>query len=274
MRSELDFGIATRFGAGARRLCRAHHSLFTVLLFVSCRGSLSPLSNKLQVGQEPYVIFVADGEAGVGDLFACKPAGGAVYQVTFTRVDERLPALSPDGTLLAFLRARAPGIAAPQLLVVMNLLNGAERQIGLEAPFPDAIAWSADGRGLYLRAGERLSVTAAPPAQLAIAPVPTAERATADSALSVLLGDPPLAEAVPCDSGGICARFGDGTLQTITGAGTDPVRWMGDSVLYREARDWVIRPLAGGRRRMLRVSRDLGHMRSLTVFGGGGRTSD
>jgi WD40-like Beta Propeller Repeat len=247
---------------------RAHRSLLTLIATFACRGSLSPLSNRLEVGQEPYFVFVADGEAGVGDLFASKPAGGAVYQITYTRVDERLPALSPDGTMLAFLRARAPGSATRQALVVMNLLNGAEQRLDLEAPFPGRMAWSRDGRKLYLRAGDSLLGTPAPPAPFALGLVPDAERPTADSLLSVLLGDPPLAAAVPCDSTGVCARFGDGTRQVIAAAATEPTRWMGDSILYREAGEWVIRPLAGGRPRVLRASRGLGQWRSLTVFGG------
>ena len=274
MNGERHLSIATRFRERAGRLLTVHASLFSVLLLVSCRGSLSPLSNKLQVGQEPYLIFVADGESGAGDLFASQTGGGAVFQVTFTRVDERLPALSPDGTMLAFVRSLTPGSMARQVLVVMNLLNGAERQEELEAPFPDAIGWSADGRDIYVRSGDELFRTAPPPRSLGIAPVPAEVRAAAESALSVLLGDPPLAEAVPCDSGGVCARFGDGTRQTITASGAEPARWMGDSIVYREGGDWVIRPLGGGRPRVLRVSRDLGHLRSLTVFGGSRRASD
>ena len=252
----------------------AHRSLLTLLGALACRGSLSPLSNRIAVGQEPYVVFVADGEEDVGDLFAAKPAGGAVYQITFTRVDERLPALSPDGTMLAFLRARAPGTVTGQVLVVMNLLNGAERQVDLEARTPDAIAWARDGRRLYLRVGHSLLRSSTPPSSLGLEPVPAAERLAAESLLSVLLGDPPLAEAVPCDGTGVCARFGDGTRQAIAPAASDPTRWLGDSIAYREAGQWIIRPLAGGRPRVLRMLKELGHMRNLTIFGGPRRTPD
>ncbi|MEO8139520.1 MAG: hypothetical protein ABI742_07745, partial [Gemmatimonadota bacterium] len=65
-----------------------------LLLLVACRGSLSPLSNKIEVGKEPYIVFTADGEGGVGDLFASPLQGETQFQITFTRVDERLPALS------------------------------------------------------------------------------------------------------------------------------------------------------------------------------------
>jgi len=255
-------------------LLLSHRSLFSLIGALGCRGSLSPLSNRVDVGQEPYVVYVADGEAGVGDLFASKPAGGAVYQITFTRVDERLPALSPDGTMLAFLRARAPGTLTRQGLVVMNLLNGAERQVELGARLPGALAWGRDGRTLYLRADDSLFRSPTPPSPLGLESVPVPERPAAESLLSVLLGDPPLAEAVPCDSTGVCARFRDGTVQTIAAAAVDPTRWVGDSIAYREAGQWIIRPLAGGRPRVLRVSKDLRHLRSLTVFGGPRETPD
>jgi hypothetical protein len=258
----------TRLPSRRRPPLAAHRSLLVLLAAGACRGSLSPLSNRVQVGREPYVVFSADGEADVGDLFACKPAGGEVFQITFTRVDERLPALSPDGTMLAFLRARTPEAATSQRLVVMNLLNGAERQVELGARYPDAIAWARDGRSLYLRVGDTLLGTGTPPASMDVKPVPAPGRPAAESLLSVLLGEPPLAEAVPCEGGGICARFGDGTRQTIAPAAAEPTRWMGDSIAYREGGQWVIRPLAGGRPRVLRVSKDLRQMRSLTVFRG------
>jgi hypothetical protein len=233
-----------------------------------CRGSLSPLSNRLQIGQEPYVVFAAAGEEGVGDLFASSTAGGAVFQVTFTRVDERLPALSPSGILLAFVRAAAPGTQARASLVVMNLLNGAERRVELEGKSIDAVAWSADGNHLFIRGADGIEVTAAPPAPLALTPVPTAQLAAADSLFRILLGDPPQAEAVPCAGAGLCARFADGHEQPITPTGSSPVRWPGDSLLYREGERWVVRPLGGGKSRDLVWQKSLGQLRSLTVFGG------
>ena len=241
----------------------------TALLLLACRGSLSPLSNKLEVGQQPYVVFVADGEAGVGDLFASIPAGGHSFQITFTRVDEELPSLSADGTMLAFIRSRAPGDFQHRALVVMNLLNGAERRVDADGAVPTALAWSRDGARIYLRQGDAVRVTPAPPAALRLAPVASADRPAADSQLAVLLGAPPLATAVPCDNGvGICARLVDGSQQTITRSGRDPARWTGDSIAYQEDGDWVIRPLAGGKTRALSWAQASGHPRDLTVFPG------
>jgi hypothetical protein len=244
-------------------------SLPAALLLLACRGSLSPLSNKLEVGQQPYLIFAADGEAGVGDLFASAPAGGPSFQITFTRVDEELPSLSADGTMLAFVRSRAPGDTRHHSLVVMNLLNGAERRVDTDGVMPTALAWSRDGARLFLQEGDTVRVTLTPPAALHLTPVARADRSAADSQLAVLLGDPPQAMAVPCDNGeGICARLGDGSQQMITHSGRDPARWSGDSIAYREDADWVIQPLTGGKTRTLSLARASGHPRSLTIFAG------
>lgn len=243
--------------------------LLIPILLSACRGSLSPLSNKIQVGREPYVVFVADGEDGLGDLYASAPTGGTAWQITFTRVDEGLPTLSRDGTVLAFIRSRAPGDDRDHDLIVMNLLNGAERSVKLAGLPPTGLAWSTDGSRLYVRQGGELVATPAPPATLQPIPVPEAERAAADSALGVALGSPAVAMAVPCDSGGgICARFANGSRQTITPTGTNPVRWTGDSIGYEDGGEWVVRPLAGGRIRSITWGASIHHPRGLTVFGG------
>ncbi len=218
------------------------------------------------------MVFAADGEAGSGDLFASSSAGGVRYQITFTRLDERLPALSPDGTMLAFVRSSAPGHSRERWLVVMNLLNGAERRTEIEGAVPDALAWAPDGTRIYLRVGGTVRASPAPPGDLAIAGVGDVERAAADSALTVLLGDPPFGTAVNCDGGGICVRLGGDSLATVAAAGSVPTRWSGDSIAYFESGAWVIRPLAGGRTRVLRWSVDAPTPpRELTLFPGRAR---
>lgn len=250
------------------RSWRAFPLLLAALL--ACRGTLSPLSNKLKVGEEPYLAFAADGEAGAGDLFASALVGGVPYQVTFTRVDERLPALSPDGVMLAFVRARVPGDTATADLVVMNLLNGAERRAELDrVGGVEGIAWSADGGTIYARRGDAIYALPAPPARGALAPVEPAQAAAADSAFRVLLGRPPVGEAMICPGGaGVCARLGDAPPTPLSPFAASPIRWPGDSVAYLERGEWVIRPLGGGATRILRWTRPVEHPRSVSVFGG------
>ncbi len=96
---------------------------------LGCRLSLSPLQNRIAVGSEPFFVFVADGEDGLGDLFAARSEGGPVYPVTFTRLHETMPILAPDGTALAFLRTRQPADSADYRVVVLNLMDGAERTL-------------------------------------------------------------------------------------------------------------------------------------------------
>ncbi len=231
---------------------------------VGCRGTLSPISNKLKVGEEPYVAFTADGEDGVGDLFASALSAGTAYQITFSRVDERLPALSPDGTMLAAVRSRAPGDTSAQSVFVMNLINGNERRIeGEIVGMPDALAWSADGTTLYLRTTAGTLAAAAPPATGRWAP------ASAEEPFAVRLGDPPIAVAFPCDSGGgLCARLEGGVVTRLSAAGTHPVRWAGDSVGYMENGEWLVRPLAGGTIRALQWSARFSRPRELSVYPG------
>ncbi len=239
--------------------------LFTALLLgaMACRGTLSPLSNKLKVGEEPYIAFTADGEEGVGDIFASPLTGGTAYQVTFSRVDERLPALSPDGTVLAAVRSRAPGDTSSQSVFVMNLINGNERRIDGEITgMPDALAWSDDGATLYVRTPTVVHQAPAPPARAGWAP------ATGADPFRIRLGDPPLGIAVACDSGGLCARLTGGLVTPLSATGTNPVRWAGDSVGYMENGEWLVRPLAGGTIRALRWNERVSRPRELSVYPG------
>lgn len=234
---------------------------------VGCRGTLSPLSNKLKLGEEAYVVLVADGEDGRGDLYASAPASGTPFQVTFTRVDERAPALSRDGALLAFLRSTTPSDTAASSVVILNLLNGAERRVAAP-PGADALRWTADGSALLARTPAGILRTAVPPARLSFAPVPEAGRDAADSLFRTFLGDPPAGEAKPCASGaGLCALLTDGDTVRLSATGREPLAWGTDSVAYFEGAALVIQPLGGGKTRVIRWER-LSNPRQPTWFPG------
>lgn len=251
---------------------RRNSLLGALLVLAACRGTLSPLSNRLKVGQEAYVVVVADGEDGLGDLFASSTGGGMAWQITFTRVDERQPALSPDGISLAFVRSRAPGDRAAVHVSVMNLLNGAERQVELPAGMgADQLAWAPDGSRFYLRSESEVLVSPAPPAPTAFSPVSSLDRLAAESAFVVLLGTPPTVAAERCLGGdGLCVRFGDGSVVPLAPEGSAPLRWSGDSVAYRDGGAWVVRPLTGGRTRTLTWDPPLTHPREATMYPGSG----
>ncbi len=239
-----------------------------LILLTGCRGTLSPLSNRLKVAEESYLIFVADGEEGRGDLFASPPASGTALQVTFTRLDERAPALSPDGATLAFLRSRTATDTAGVWLVFLNLLNGAERRVPAPAG-SSALRWSIDGSALLVHSSAGLFRTPAPPQPPLVAPLPDGDRPGADSLFRVLLGDPPAGEARPCADGrGVCAWLATGDTLPLSASGVEPLAWSGDSVGYFEGSDLVVRPLGGGRTRTIRWASGVEHPRQPTRFAG------
>jgi WD40 repeat protein len=244
-------------------------SLILVLAVAGgCRGTLSPLSNRIKVGEEPFVVFVADGEEGAGDLFAVPAAGGTAFQVTFTRVDESQPALSPDGSVVAFARGGFRA-GAPVSVALLNLANGAERRIDLPpGAAVQRIGWSPDGTEIFIRTTAGTLASAAPPAAPLLHAVAASDTVIADSALAVLLGDPAFAAAGPCATGqGLCA-LGSSSETLLDPEGRDPLRWSGDSVAFFVNNSLVVRPLGAGRVRRLTWTRVPAHAREASYTPG------
>jgi hypothetical protein len=220
------------------------------------------------VGQEPYAIFVGDGEGGLGDLFAVGAGGGQVYQITFTRVDERGPALAPDGVMLAFLRSGGTG--GGTRVVVMNLLNGAERDIPLPGgAAPTGLGWSRDGKVLYAATVSGPFRITPPPAEPTPQAVTAEDRAAADSSLEILLGQPAFATIIPCPGrAGLCLRNASGEIDPMDPNGRDATRWGGDSLGYFAGETFTIRPLGPGAARSLRWAQPPAHPRGVAYFPG------
>jgi hypothetical protein len=243
-------------------------SLFTLFTATAC-GTLPPLRDKIDVGRESFAVFVG-GSGMSGDLYAVRANGGPVYQITFTTVAELRPALAPNGTDLAFLRGASPRDSTPASLWVMNLLNGAERELKLpkEAGQPGRIAWTSDGTALMIQAGNQLYRFDAPPARGSAQPIADEERAAAESTLSVLLGDPVFARVVPCSkrADDLCVIARSGRSGILAQAASDPVRWGTDSVGFFAGDLLQIRPLARGRPRLLHWSNAPARPRQVTFF--------
>lgn len=228
---------------------------------VACQG-VSPVTNKIAVGEEPFVVLVGTGPDGAVDLFAGQPGGGVLYRLTFTRGREWAPAIHPAGTAVAFLRgAVAPGDSTVRLSV-MNLVNAAERDAVVPVGIgrPRAIGWSPDGSRLYVTGEYGFAASDGPPARMALAVLDAGdpEAAAADSATSVLLGDPPAARVEPC--GGSCIAGASQVLCVVTAGGErqelgsgvrGAARWGPDSLAYLEGERLVVRALAGGRPRLV-----------------------
>ena len=238
------------------------------LLLLAC-GTLPPLRGKIDVGRESYAVFVG-GSGMSGDLYAVRAAGGPAYPITFTPVAELRPALSPNGTDLAFLRGLSLRDSTPGAVWVMNLLNGSEREVELPkgAGAPERVGWSGDGSSLMVQTTDQLYRVDAPPARTIAQAVPAAERAAAESSLAVLLGDPVFARVVPCirRADDLCVAPRSGRVGILAQAAHDPVRWGTDSVAFFTRELLQVRPLAKGRPRLLHWTNGPARPRQVTFF--------
>lgn len=222
-------------------------SIAAVLLLGS--GCTTPLSNRIEVGEEPFVIGVGEGPDRQTDLYAASANGGAFIRLTFTRLEERFPALSPDGIRVAFFRAGPGDIPAKWNLVIYDLRRNDEHSAPLPpaAGAPEALGWSGDGARLAVRAGGIF--LASPATELELTPVPEPSALPADSLTRPLLGDPPAAMIRACAGAGLCVMTAGDSASPLPPDARDAIRWGGDSLGYFTARGFEVRPLAGGRSR-------------------------
>jgi hypothetical protein len=97
------------------RLFRLTSHLSLLLALTAC--AVTPLSRRIRVGEEPFVIGIGEGSDSMTDLFAAPAGGGEFLRLTFTRAEERLPR-SPEGPR----RSSAGGAGNPRwVLVVLDL---------------------------------------------------------------------------------------------------------------------------------------------------------
>lgn len=242
--------------------------LLLLVVAAGCRVSMSPVQNRLAPGEEAFAVFVAAGEAGASDLFAVRADGGTTFPITYTRVSEFAPALSPTGTDLAFIREGLRDDTTSRRVVVMNLLNGAERVIPSDSLVPDAVAWSGDASRLFIRAGAATIVAGAPPRDPEPRLLTGAEAGAADSAFLVLVGTPAFGSVIDCPEGGVCVELRDGERSLFSADGRGPTRWGSDSVGYFVGSGFFVRPLGPGRMRELRLTPPRLDPREMTYFPG------
>jgi hypothetical protein len=237
-------------------------------LVTACEGTLPPLRGQIDVGREGYVVFVSGGGVAGGDLYAVRTEGGAAIPITFTAVGEMRPALATGGTAVAFLRGGSLRDSTPGSVWVLNLFNGAERELPLpkEAGKPRRVGWGHDGSWLAVEAENGLYRVQAPPNDPRPRRVPTAERAVAESSLSVLLGRPVFARVLPCaHPGDLCVQASTGPPGLLAREARDAARWGDDSVAYLAGGSLWIRPVGPGRARRLDWSNTV-RPRQITVF--------
>ena len=240
-----------------------------MLVLAGCGGTLPPLRGRMEVGRDAYAVFVGGRGLAGGDLFAVRTDGGPVTPITFTNVAEMRPSLSPDGSMLGFLRGASLRDSTPGSVWVMNLLSGAEREIELPrgAGAPSGVGWTADGRSLVVRSSRGLYRANAPPARAEVRAVQSNERAAAESTLAVLLGRPVFARVIACaEPGALCVAGDTGAPGLLARGARDATRWGDDSVAFFVGDEVEIRPLGEGRSRRLAWDDPPARPRQMTVF--------
>lgn len=218
--------------------------LLAAVLLGGC--GVSPLSNRLDPGNEPIVIGVGEGADGHTDLFAASAGGGRFYQLTFTGAEERAPRLSPDGRQVAFLRRNPAGTDTNWTVVRLDLSSGRERLESVPRGTPPSrLAWEPGGASVVLGFG-------------------------ADSATREWLGDPPSAWIERCRDEGLCAVTRTGERSALGRGVVEAVRWGGDSVALHTEAGWEVRPLRGGFSRKPAWQGTPARLRELTYHAGAG----
>jgi hypothetical protein len=246
-------------------------ALAASLLLAACEHGFLPLGGRFEVGRDPMVIFVGGEASAGGDLYALQADGGGAIPLTFSVVGELRPSLSPDGGQVAFLRAGTLADTLPASVWVLNLVNGAERQVRLPlaAGRPEQVGWSADGSALVIRASGGIYRAPAPPARGEALAVAGPARTAAESSLAVLLGNPAFARVVPCaDPADLCVLGDSGAPALLAKHAGEAARWGEDSVAYLEGGRLVVRPVGPGHARVVRWSSVPERPRQLTVFPG------
>jgi hypothetical protein len=232
---------------------------------------MSPISHRIKIGEEPFVVFVGEGIDRHTDLFTSTTSGGPVFQLTLTNVIERMPRLSGNGGMVAFLRIRDTLPGTRRDVVVMNLESGTERIIPLpaEAGTPTELGWGAGDSTLYIRTGVPLWQATIPPTGAVATAVGHADSLVAARSLGAWLGETRFAEAIPCPAG-ICLIGPRGDTTSLSSTGHDPMRWGKDSVAWFEGNEIVVRPLGPGRARRAPLQDAPGRPREASMGGTGG----
>jgi hypothetical protein len=251
-------------------MLRPLHPIAASLVLAACERGFLPLGGRFDIGRDPMVIFVGGDAPAGGDLYALQADGGGAIPITFSVVGELHPSLSPEGGRVAFLRGGTLTDSTPGSVWVLNLVNGAERQVRLppRAGPPERVGWR-DGRTLVVRTRVGVYEVPAPPEEGEARPVVGPARAAAESSLAVLLGAPAFARVVPCaDPAALCVVGDSGGPALLAEEAGDPARWGDDSVAYVSRGRLVVRPVGPGRARVVEWSGLPARPRQLTVFAG------
>src|SRR5262245_22691242 len=210
-----------------------------VLLLAAC--AVTPLTNKIDVGEDPFVIGVGEGPDSLTDLFAAPAGGGAFARLTFNRAEEQGPKLSPDGLMVAYLRHSKGG--SDWSLVLLDLIRNGEQSapIPKDAGEPVGLGWSPAGDRIVVQAGRYLTTRA--PGPIVLEPI---DSIPGDSVVGERLGGDRRGVIRACaNGGGLCVVVGD-AVTPLGAERSGVIRWGADSLGYFEGKTFEVRPLAGG----------------------------
>lgn len=228
------------------------------------------MRHKIEAGQDPFVVFVADAPDGRGDLYAMTPVGSDVVQLTFSLPAEWSPSLSPNGTVVAFIRSREESDTTNAKVWLLNLLNGAERGLALpdSSGAPVRVAFTDGGRQLLVQTTARMFRVMAPPAR------PDAEEIPVDPSLfSLRVGTPSFARIGECaGSKALCVFPDSGSAVALAEGARDAARWGDDSLAWIQGEELVVRPLGPGHPRVVKWRSSLRNPRAIAFFEGLGRS--
>jgi len=205
--------------------------------------AVTPITGKIAAGDEAFVIAVGEGTDGATDLFAAPATAGKYYRLTFSRVVEDRPRLSPSGTVVGFFR-RLPTATE---LVLLDLTSMAERRARLPGT-ASRIGWSEAGDTVFVAAAADTLMAALAAPEFSLTPVPPGLRGGAARAIGEWLGPSGFAVVGPCrHREGVCALVSD-SVETLLGpVDLEPVRWGPEAVGYVRDGRIEVRPLGGGR---------------------------
>jgi len=225
--------------------------------------SVTPLTNKINVGEDPFVIGVGEGPDSLTDLFAAPAGGGAFVRLTFNRAEEQSPKLSPDGLAVAYLRHSKGG--TDWSLVLLDLVRNTEHS----APIPEAagkpvgLGWSPAGDRLVVQTAHYLATRV--PGPIVLEPI---DSIPGDSLLRERLGADRQGMIRGCaNGGGQCVVVGD-AVTPLGAERTGVIRWGDDSLGYFEGEVFEVRPLAAGHARKPAWTGLPAHLRELTYHEG------
>ena len=219
-----------------------------ILLTLALAGcGITPITNKVKPGEEPFVVAVGEGSDGSTDLFVAETGGGPFFRLTFSRPPEWAPRIAPSGRAVAFMRARSESDSTEAELVVYDLIHGTERRgpVPAEAGPVRRLGWSQASDTVFLGA-DRILVTAVDRIDPKTAPTDLDQHA--DSTLEELLGTPAQGRVTHCGSE-VCVVTAEGDTTRVGTDVTDAIRWGPDSLALVRASGLEVRPLTGGRPR-------------------------